>query len=93
MTRPRTNIYLDEAQLDALRQRGLARRRSVADQVREAVDAYLGGGTPALAATSRRLQASDYPGTGADWARRLRDRLKDLRARPAADDADEKSDF
>jgi hypothetical protein len=37
----RTNIYLDEAELEALRHLGQRQGRAVAEIVREAVDAYL----------------------------------------------------
>jgi hypothetical protein len=71
MTRRRTNIYLDPAQLDALRERALGSQRSVADLVREAVDDYLSPPQgPIVAAARARLPASDYPRTAGDWARR-----------------------
>jgi hypothetical protein len=70
MPRSRTNIYLDEAQLDALRERGLPGRRSIADQVREAVDEHLGRATRAVVTAPGRLPASDYPSSAADWTRR-----------------------
>ena len=71
MARRRTNIYLDDDQLDALRERALAARRSVADLVREAVDRSLApGGGPTVVAAPGRLPAADYPRHGADWDRR-----------------------
>ena len=53
MSRRRTNIYLDAAQLDALRERALATRRSTADLVREAVDGYLAVASHARAIPTR----------------------------------------
>jgi hypothetical protein len=71
MSRRRTNIYLDAAQLDALRERALATRRSTADLVREAVDGYLAPALgPVVRAAPAPLPAADYPRTGADWDRR-----------------------
>lgn len=71
MARHRTNIYLDDRQLDALRERSLASHRSVADLVREAVDRSLDPpqtATPVAAPV--RLASAGYPKTAADWARR-----------------------
>ena len=71
MPRHRTNIYLDDDQLDELRERGVASRRSVADLVREAVDRSLTPrGAPTVVAAPRRLTAAGYPREGADWDRR-----------------------
>jgi hypothetical protein len=71
MSRRRTNIYLDAAQLDALRERALATRRSTADLVREAVDGYLAPALgPVVRAAPASLPAGDYPRTAADWDRR-----------------------
>jgi len=61
MSRRRTNIYLDAAQLDALRERALATRRSTADLVREAVNDYL---APAVGPVVR---AAPAPLPAADW--------------------------
>jgi hypothetical protein len=72
MPRARTNIYLDDAQLDALRERAFAERRTVADLVREAVDRYLQRDQrlPAIVAAKGRLPAGDYPQSAGDWERR-----------------------
>jgi hypothetical protein len=72
MARARTNIYLDDSQLDALRERAFAERRTVADLVREAVDRYLQGEVraPAVVTAPGRLPAGDYPQSAGDWERR-----------------------
>jgi len=70
----RTNIYLDDLQLDALRARALASHRSVADLVREAVDLSLAPAAPLRrtpgsgAATS--IPMGPRPQRGEDWKRR-----------------------
>jgi hypothetical protein len=72
MARARTNIYLDDSQLDALRERAFAERRTVADLVREAVDRYLQGEVraPAIVTAKAGLPAGDYPQSAGDWERR-----------------------
>jgi hypothetical protein len=72
MPRARTNIYLDDAQLVALRERAFAERRTVADLVREAVDRYLQRDlrAPAVVTAPGRLLAGDYPRSASDWERR-----------------------
>ncbi len=71
MNRLRTNIYLERAQLDGLRERALTSHRSVADLVRESVDDYLGSPKrPLIPTAPARLAAGDYPRSAAGWARR-----------------------
>jgi hypothetical protein len=72
MPRSRTNIYLDEAQLDALRERAFAERRTVADLAREAIDQYLQRElrAPAVVTAPGRLPGGDYPQSAGDWERR-----------------------
>lgn len=72
MGRARTNIYLDDIQLDALRERAFAERRTVAHLVREAVDAYLRRDqrAPVVVAARVRLPSGDYPQAPGDWGRR-----------------------
>src|SRR5437868_2267675 len=61
----RTNIYLDDEQLRALKHVAAEERASVADLVRRAIDAYL---APRFS-------------NGADWSRRFDDLVDRIQAR------------